>query len=194
MLLPHPRPTLRMKWNNLRRHLVSYCWEASRHFTSDVLHNCSLAIIASFDSDLSAGTWVPGDHPLQDWTGFQWTSQSLLAMPISLRYNLVTYTQKNVLQKARDSETVHCVTNRPAFRKQLPLNPERSHFQAILFSERILEGSQTQTKGAEMNGQRSRILTLTWPRAQYRGSNFTFSAQWHSPQQLWNVKNKAGRV
>ena len=85
----------------------------------------------------------------------------MLAMPISLRYNLVTYTQKNVLQKARDSETVHCVTNRPAFRKQLPLNPERSHFQAILFSERILEGSQTQTKGAEMNGQRSRILTLT---------------------------------
>ena len=194
MLPPHPRPTLRVKQNNLRRHLASYCWEASRHFTSDVLHNCSLAIIASFDSDLSGGTWVPEDHPLQDWTGLRWTSQSLLAMPISLRQNLVTYTQEKVLQRARGSETVHCVTNQPAFRKQLLLNPKGSHFQAILFSERILVGSQTQTKGAEMNGQRSRILTLTWPRAQYSSSNFTFSAQWHSPQQLWNVKNKAARV
>lgn len=114
-------------------------------------------------------------------------------MPIALRQNLVTCTQEKVLQRARGSETVLCVTNQPAFRKQLPLNSKGSHFQAILFSERILEGSQTQTKGAEMNGQRSRTLTLTRPRARHRGGNFTFSAQWHSPQQLWNVKNRAAR-
>ena len=69
-----------------------------------------------------------------------------------------TYTHK-VFRKARSLAKVH-MTNRPVLRMQLPPNP-KGNVQGMPFYEKILEGPQTQTKGTEMNGQCSKILTLT---------------------------------